>query len=183
MMKQLEVKKGVMIKLSCLIVAVIFAAACSSNGSLTAMRQVDRDFVLKASEANIAEIEIGEIAIANATTPEVRTFAEMMRTDHQSALDDLKSIANDKNTGITLSINFDHQKIKQDLAQLNGYVFDTAYMQSRVRDIGKTIAIFETEISTGSDSQIVDYATEYLMHLQRHRQQADSISSLIKKSN
>ena len=170
-----------MTKLSRLIVVVIFTTACNTNGSVTAMRQVDRDFLLKASEANLAEVEIGALAVTRATSPDVLAFAEMMRTEHQAALQDLNAMANDKNTPITLTINSEHQEIKQRLADLNGYAFDTAYMHSQIKDHERTIAIVETEISTGNDPQIVEYATQYLPDLQRHLQEADSISSLIKQ--
>lgn len=160
------------------VVIAILATACDSE-DLTSMRQVDRDFILKASEANLAEIELGELAATKATAPSVRNFGEMMMSEHQAAYEELESIANDKSTAITTSINFEHQEIKQKLTELSGYAFDTAYMRSQIKDHEKTIALFEAEISNGNDPEVRDHAIEYLPKIQHHHHKADSISLLI----
>lgn len=160
-------------------VTVVLAAAACDSDDLTAMRQVDRDFILKASEANLAGVELGELAETKATAPSVRNFAEMMITEHQAAYNELKSIAIDKSTAITTSINFEHQGIKQKLTEMSGYAFDTAYMRSLIRDHEKTIALFETEISKGNDAHVKGYAIKHLPRIQRHHDKADSLSLLI----
>jgi len=170
----------IILRLSCwAITIVILASACNTNGDLTAMRQVDRDFVLRASEANLAQIQLAEIAVTRATTSAVLSFANQMATEHRSALDELEELAEDKNTAITRSINLDHQEIEQKLSIMNGYTFDTAYMKSQILDHEKIIALFETEISNGNDPKITDYALQYLPDIQRNHDRADSISRLL----
>ena len=121
-----------LLKLAIVVIAVL-VTACDSE-DLTSMRQVDRDFILKASESHLAEIELGELAATKATAPSVRNFAEMMIEEHQAAYHELESIAIDKSTGIATSVNFEHQAIKQKLAEMSGYPFDTAYMRSTIKD-------------------------------------------------
>ena len=166
-----------LLKLAIIVIAAL-TTACDSD-DLTSMRQGDRDFILKASEANLAEIELGELAATKATASSVRNFAEMMITEHQAAYDELELIAVDKSTAIAKSINFEHQEIKQKLTEMSGYAFDTAYMHSLIKEHGKTIVLFETEISNGNDPQVKDHAIQYLPQIQRHHHKADSISLLI----
>jgi len=161
-----------------IVVIAALATACDSE-DLTPMRQVDRDFIVKASEANLAEIELGELAATKATAASVRNFAEMMITEHQAAYDELESIAIDKSTGITTSVNFEHQEIKQKLTEMSGHAFDTAYMRSTIKDHEKAIELFETEISNGNDPHVKEHAVQYLPQIQRHHHKADSISLLI----
>ena len=169
-----------MIKLLKRIIVVIAALATSCNSEdVTSMRQVDRDFILKASELNLAEIELGELAATKATAPSVRNFAELMVTEHQAAYDELESIATDNSTAITTSVNFEHQDIKQRLSEMSGYAFDTAYMRSQIKDHEKSILLFETEISNGNDPRVKDHAIQYLPQIQLHHHKADSISLLI----
>jgi len=173
------VAKGMtkLLKLAIVVIAALITACDSED--LTPMRQVDRDFIVKASEANLTEIELGELALTKATAPSVRNFAEMMITEHQTAYDELESIAIDKSTGITTSVNFEHQEIKQKLTEMSGYAFDTAYMRSTIKEHEKTIALFEAEISNGNDPHVKDYAIQYLPQIQLHHHRADSISLLI----
>ena len=166
-----------LVKLAVVVIAAL-ATACDSE-DLTSMRQVDRDFILKASEANLAEIELGELAATKATVSSVRNFGEMMITEHQAAYDELESIAIDKSTAIATSINFEHQEIKQNLTEMSGYAFDTAYMRRIIKDHEKIIELFETEISNGNDPHVQDFAIQYLPQIQRHHHKADSISLLI----
>lgn len=164
-----------------IVVTVVFASACNKNGDLTAMRQVDRDFILKASEINLAEIELAEVAQTRTANPLVLAFAQLITIDHQPALDELKAIANSRNTAITTSINLEHQDIKQKLSEMSGYSFDTAYMQSQIHIHENGIALFESEIANGNDPDVRDYATAYLPDIQRHRHKADSISRHIEQ--
>jgi putative membrane protein len=58
---------------------------------------------------------------------------------------------------------------------MDGFPFDTAYMNSQIKDHQKAIALFETEISNGKDQELKDYARKYLPYIQMHHHTADSI--------
>jgi putative membrane protein len=159
---------------------IVLVAGCG-NGDLTVMRQVDRDFILKASEINLTEIALAELAAVNANTPAVRSFAEIMLAENETALEDLRSIADDKNAAITQSINLEHQKLLERLTIISGYPFDTAYMNAQVMIHEKTFQLYESQISGGSDPVIVRHAIAYLPDIKRYYQIADSIFSVIQQ--
>jgi putative membrane protein len=159
-----------------LAITVVVAGACDDDDNdSTVLEQKDQDFVLKASEANLAEIELGELAASQATAPAVKAFGEMMVAEHQLALDELDSIAGRKNASMTRELNAEHQQVKATLTGMTGYTFDSAYMHSQVKDHEKTIALFQTQISAGVDPDVTAYATKYLPHIQMHHHKADSI--------
>jgi putative membrane protein len=160
-----------------LAITVIMAGACDDDddNNSTSLDQKDQDFVIKASEANLAEIELGELASTKSTTPSVKAFGEMMVAEHQVALDELDSIAGRKNASMMRELNAEHQEVKATLTGLVGYSFDSAYMHSQVMDHEKTIALFETQSSNGIDPDVTAYATKYLPHIQMHHHKADSI--------
>ena len=159
-----------------LAITVVIAGACDDddNGS-TSLEQKDQDFVLKASEANLAEIELGELAATKSTTPSVKAFGEMMVAEHQVAFDELDSIAGEKNAPMTRELNAEHEQIKAALTGMVGYSFDSAYMQSQIKDHEKAIALFEDQSTTGIDPDVTAYAAKYLPGIEMHHHKADSI--------
>ena len=158
-------------------VTVVIASACDDDDddSASMLQQTDRDFVLNASEGNLAEIQLGTLAASKASTPAVQDFGEMMASEHQTALDELESIADLKNATMTTELNAEHQQVREKLTGMSGFPFDTAYMNSQVKDHEKTIALFQTEIANGKDQEVKDYARKYLPHIQIHHHKADSI--------
>jgi putative membrane protein len=157
----------------------IICSACDDDDDSVSMNETDRNFVLNASEANLAEIELGQLAAMKSTTEGVKAFGEMMVTEHQTALDELQTIADQKDADMSTTLKAKHQQLKQLLSTLVGFQFDTAYMNSQVRDHQTTEALFETEITGGSDPQIKGYASKYLPHIQMHLEEADSISNAL----
>ena len=50
----------------------------------------DSAFAMKAAQANMAEVELGKLALQKAMSDDVKKFAQMMVDDHSKALDELK---------------------------------------------------------------------------------------------
>jgi putative membrane protein len=162
-----------------LVMTVVIASACDDDDSASMLQQTDRDFVLNASEGNLAEIQLGTLAASKASTPSVQDFGEMMVSEHQTALDELESIADLKNATTTTELNAEHQQVRDKLSAMSGLAFDTAYMNSQVKDHEKTIALFQSEIANGKDQEVKDYARKYLPHIQMHHHKADSIRNTL----
>ena len=167
-----------------LAITIVVAGACDDDDNdSTSLEQKDQDFVLKASEANLAEIELGELAATKSTTPSVKAFGEMMVAEHQVAFDELDSIAGKKNTSMTRELNAEHEQVKATLTGLSGYSFDSAYMHSQVKDHEKAIALFETQSTTGVDPDVTAYAAKYLPGIKMHHHKADSIVMTLEEAD
>jgi putative membrane protein len=158
-----------------LAVTGVIVSACDDDDN-NVIADTDRNFMVSAAQANQAEIELGELAASKSTTEGVREFGQMMQTEHQTALNELESIADDKDVDLPSTLDAKHQQLKQRLTTLIGYSFDTAYMNSQVADHAATEALFRTERDNGQDQRLREYAAKYLPHIQMHFQEADSIS-------
>src|SRR4051812_47869935 len=53
----------------------------------------DQEFVTKAAEGGLAEVELGQTAADKASAADVKTFGQRMVTDHSKANDELKAAA------------------------------------------------------------------------------------------
>ena len=167
-------------KLMILSLALLSAGmyGCSKNSN--ADNQVngeDVSFLNAASRANTTEIKFGMLAVDSAQDPAIKSFAQMMIDDHTNAQTELAALA--KNQGITLpdSTDDEHRMFKQRLMLVSGNSFDSAYIQSQVRDHVKTIALFQAEIKNGLDAQTKAYASKLLPKLQMHLQHAQALAS------
>jgi putative membrane protein len=91
-----------------------------------------QQFVEKASIVNMAEIQLGQLAVERAQNPQVKQFAQTMIDDHTKAQEQLKTVAGSQNIPIPSALDSKHQKLHDKLAKLQGAEFDRAYMDAMV---------------------------------------------------
>jgi putative membrane protein len=89
-----------------------------------------QQFIEKAAIANMAEIQLGQLAASNAQNPQVKQFAQMMVDEHTKALDELRTAAG--STSLPSALDKKHQKLHDKLSKLQGAAFDRAYMDAMV---------------------------------------------------
>jgi predicted outer membrane protein len=96
-----------------------------------ASRGDDRQqFVEKAAMANMAEIQLGQLALQNAQDPQVKQFAQTMVDEHTKALAALRSAAG--SAQLPTALDKKHQKVHDKLSKLQGAEFDREYMEVMV---------------------------------------------------
>ncbi len=150
-------------------------ASCRKSENKT-LNDADKDFLLKTSVGNTAEIDAATLATEKATNVAVRNFAQHMLMEHGMAQTDLKNVAASVGFPVKDSLDPAHIAIKAQLASLNGRRFDSAYMYVQVTDHQTTVANFNAELSNGQHKDVKNYASTYLPHIQMHLQSADSIA-------
>jgi putative membrane protein len=153
-------------------VAALFVAhAAHSAESLTAA-----DFVAKASEAGMAEVELGKLATQKGMSPAVKQFGQHMVTDHTKANDELKKLATAKKIPAPAALNAAHQQAMDNLRKKSGADFDQAYAQQMVLDHNDAVALFS---SAGSlpDQDLAAFANKTLPTLREHQQDANRLQT------
>jgi putative membrane protein len=168
----------------------------------------DKNFVKKAAEAGMAEVEMGHVALKQASNEEVKQFAQRMIDDHSKANTELMLLAQSK--GITLPANphvgsggqmntsvsnatgmtntdsskamkgkDDHKKMGDKMSKLSGAEFDREYMKHQVEDHDKAVALFERQAKKGKDAELKAFAERTLPTLKEHQQMARDIHSKV----
>lgn len=163
-------------------VCLTVLAACSRDDDGSTGNEVndnDRNFVTMASLSNNAEVAAGQIAATKGSNALVKTFGQQMVSEHTAAQADLKSRASALSLTAPDTVDAEHKALAVRLNSLSGYSFDTAYMNAQIRDHGKTVDIFKTEVNGGNNQSIRGYAVDYLPHIQMHYNKADSIRKLL----
>jgi len=155
--------------LVCSIVAGLSAFSASAQPNLPSkVSAADQAFLRHAAEIDLSEIDLAQLAQQNATTDQVKQFAQRMITDHTSNLQTLKDLA--ARTDVTLpdQLSTSNTALYARLTKVSGTDFDHAYINAMVDGHTKAVALFKKESQTAADSGVRNYASETLPVLQEH---------------
>jgi putative membrane protein len=160
-----------------IVLALGFQTGCNDDDDddVTSVNDTDRTFMNNAAMGNMAEVELGNLALAKTSDPDVKAFAQMMVTDHSAAQSELKSIADKKKVSIPSTLSPMHQEMKTMLSGLSDTEFDKMYMNGQVYDHQRTKSDFEVEKRNGADGDVKAYAEKYLPGITMHLQKAQQI--------
>jgi putative membrane protein len=137
----------------------------------------DQTFLTRAASAGMAEVELGRLALEQASNEQVKKFAQRMVDDHGRGNGELKTLAQNKN--ITLPDAPDPQvnAIKDRLSKLSGASFDRAFMQTMIADHRKAVSDFRLASKSAKDADVKGWAAKTLPTLEEHLKMAQSTST------
>jgi putative membrane protein len=136
----------------------------------------DQEFVTKAAEGGLAEVELGQTAADKASAADVKTFGQRMVTDHSKANDELKAAASKAGANVPTEPSASQKKMAAELKQKSGADFDRAYSKAMVKDHKEDVALFKKEAASGKNADIKAFAQKTLPTLESHLQMAESLS-------
>ena len=79
-----------------------------------------QQFVEKATVANMAEIQLGQLAVKQAQDPQVKQFAQMMVDEHTKALEQLRTAASSQGLQVASALDSKHQKLQRQALEASG---------------------------------------------------------------
>jgi putative membrane protein len=153
------------------------AGSAAQGGTLLAG---DRDFVGKAANGGIAEVELGKLARSRGSNDAVRQFGQRMVTDHGKANDELMQIAQAKNLSLSRELDTRHRHLRDRLVKLSGNDFDRAYTSETVKDHRKDVAGFKKQAIQAKDPDLRAWAAQKLPTLQEHLRLAEALDAQVK---
>lgn len=128
----------------------------------------DADFAVKAANGGLLEVQLGNLALTNASSAAVKQFGQMMIEDHSKASEELGKLAAAKNITIPAVLSSKAQKIMDDLSQKKGTDFDEDYISLMVEDHEEDIKEFKREVDNGKDAEMKAWAASKISILEHH---------------
>ena len=157
------------------------AEAAQPVTNTTPLESTDVDFVMKAAEGGIMEVEAGNIAQQNAANERVKAFGTMMVRDHTNANNELKGMVSTRGVMIPEdSIRMKHKDHLESMQKMKGKSFDNHYMSMMVTDHKKTLDDFEKAANNLKDADLKAWAAKTLPILKMHHDSATAINKVIK---
>ena len=140
----------------------------------------DADFAVEAANGGMMEVQLGTLALTKATSPDVKSFAQMMVDDHTKANNELKSLAQQKNITLPSTLDNEHQRKFDNLNEKTGTDFDKEYMDLMVKDHKEDVRKFEDEGEDGKDADLKSWASGKVATLRHHLEEAQRIQDAVK---
>lgn len=178
-----------LVRMLSLAALVVLVAACGSmNDPMMSSSMLpngggmwpESDIAGVVMTANEGEVQQGNVAMTRATSADVRTFAQMMVTDHTNAMNTGRDVFS--RNGVTPSENATSRALREgsqrtvsSLSTYSGAPFDRTYMQSQV-DVHQWLlnSLDSTLIPSARNAEVRSLLqtqrNAVAMHLERARQ-------------
>jgi putative membrane protein len=148
--------------------------AVVTSGAFGAESRSD-DFIKKAIEGNLFEVQAGKMAQMKGASDGVRKFGTILAEDHAQARDKSMQVA--KSIGVTPPTT--PSKMQRDLldslTKLEGDLFDEHFISMMLDDHKRDVADYEKQ-SKGTDA-VAKYAAETLPKLRDHLKTVQGLSN------
>jgi len=141
----------------------------------------DGDFLVKAAEGGMLEVEMGKLAASKATSPEVRAFAQQMVTDHAEKNSQLMALAAPNNVSLPSAPTEKQVDMINELQQKTGPAFDQAYMDHMIDAHEDMLDLFEDAAESAANPEVRTLAERTVPNLQQHLEMARSVDKQAKE--
>ncbi|WP_392888519.1 DUF4142 domain-containing protein [Pseudomonas migulae] len=157
-------------------------AVALSTSMGAAFAATSNDFVDNAAAGGIAEVETSKLALEKSASADIKSFANMMITDHSKANDELAAIAKKHDIEVPDSTTLVKQA-KEKILDLRDESFDAAYANNQVKAHEETIELFKKEAGTVTDdrvkgaTELKGFAQKMLPALEKHLEMAKKLQA------
>ena len=153
--------------------------------------EADRMFVTNAADGGMFEVKAGELAVAKGdSTPSgmvmggdsmsIKSFGQMMITDHTKANNELKTLADSKDVNVPTTLSAAKQKMIDSLSSATGAAFNMMYAKMMVSSHEETVSLFEKQAAGGQDAELKSWASQKLPTLKHHLEMAEMMHEEVK---
>jgi putative membrane protein len=163
--------------------AALLAAFSVNSVSAADLARKDKQFIEKAAESGYLEIEASRLAETRASHADVKSFAQMMVTDHTAVDTELKSLASSKSVTVPTQPTRSVKSKLDGLGKRTGADFDKAYADNIGVDAHKdAVKLFENTAKDAKDPDIKAFAAKTLPSLKAHLEKGQALKTALKDS-
>lgn len=153
---------------------IAVAALVGTIAAASAADKAEQKFMQNAIQGNLAEIQMGQLAQQKAQSADVKSYGEMLVTDHSAANDQAKKIAETIGMTPPAEPSAKQKSMYDKMSKLSGAEFDRAFAKEMVADHKKDISEYKRE-SAKKNSPVADLAKQTLPTLQKHLDAAEKL--------
>lgn len=137
----------------------------ATSGALPAR---DVNWIRMADSGDALEIQLGNLAQTNASSPDVKSAGARMVSDHTASLQILEQTAASLGVTVNGTLSGQDPSVFNRLSKLNGTAFDEAYSAYMVRDHLTEISSYTRENLVASDATLKQITANEIPVLQDH---------------
>jgi putative membrane protein len=135
----------------------------------------DQQFVKEAIEADLAEVQVGQLAQQKGQSQQAKQFGQALQQDHSQNLQQAQQLAQQLGVTAPTQPNAQQKKMYEKLSKLSGPKFDQQFAKDMVADHKKDVAKFQKEGK--GQGAVAQFAQQTTPVLQKHLQMAQQIEN------
>lgn len=135
----------------------------------------DALFVAEVTSANMLHVQLGELALEKAVSPEVKEMAQDMSNGHNRVMEDLQHIAVEREFVVPNQLGKAHQKVYDDVSAETGIGFDLAYIKRTREEHRSLLKRYEDMAENAKVMEVKQFASKQLPLLRQHLQKAEAL--------
>ncbi|BCJ61087.1 DUF4142 domain-containing protein [Micromonospora endophytica] len=153
-----------------LLAALVLVGIAPAGAAQAAAQPSEQDtqYLQAIHQVNLYEVQAGELAQKKAQNQQVKDLAQMIVTDHQELDKSVKDLAGQLNVQLPKEPTPDQRTALDQLKNANGEEFDRLWVIQGLAGHLQAIQATQTEISQGTETQVVQLAQTALPVLQAH---------------
>lgn len=159
--------------LTALLCFATFAAAAEEPDS-TEPVSAAQAFVTKATQAGLAEIQLGRLAQQRSSDPKVKEFGARMVKDHTKANAELSTLAKRKNLEVPTDLDDKYATMVHAVGTKPPSEFDFEYGKQMREAHESAVTLFQDATAVG-DKDLSAFAKKTLVTLRQHQQLAATL--------
>lgn len=140
---------------------------------MAASGDMDKDFLMKASQSDFTEMKFSQLALQKATNPKVKAYAQKMIDDHTKLEAEMKPFADKLGVTPVTELDAEHQQKYDALNQMSGMDFDKTYMTGMAQDHHVALDLFKSEEKSASDPSMKPVVAKGEKVVAMHTKMAD----------
>jgi len=158
-----------------LIAAPAFAQKKHAHEHAAATPMTDQQFIDMAAQTDMLEAHLGQMAANQASSDDVKTYAQMLVTDHTNDYQQLTEMAAKDNFTVPKGLDEEHNKMIAPFDKLNGKAFDERYIHTMIEGHTKAIEVYTKESNDAQNPDVKSYAAATLPTLNKHLDDAKGL--------
>ena len=149
------------------------ATSSQMSGQKQNVSKADQQFLKEAIQADMAEVQVGQLAQQKGQSEDVKQFGQMLQQDHNQNLQQAQQLAQQYNVTAPTEPSAEQKKMHDKLGKLSGQQFDRQFAKDMLADHKKDIAKFQKEAK--GNGPFAQFAQQTVPVLQKHLQTAQGI--------
>jgi putative membrane protein len=159
------------------IIAKMIVAVALLMTAGVALADASSDFLAKAMQNSMAQVELGKLAQKNAESTGVNALGARLQRDHTRISKAFATVVRNKGMVVPVALESDQRAEIEALSTKRGADFDVAYVEQMVSNHEEAIARF-TALANGSDQELGRLAKSALPLLQEDQRLVSSYEKL-----
>jgi putative membrane protein len=134
-------------------------------------------FANAVASSDMFEIESAKLAASKAGSAEIKSLAQMLRTDHEKSTTDLKAAAAKASPPVTVSpaLDAEQQGLLSDLKATDGADFDRRFIDQQTTAHQKALGLLRNYVGAGDQQPLKDFAGKATTDVRGHLDRLNSI--------